>query len=702
MARKAAADQAEGHGRNDILGVVFFALSVIVLIALFTYDRKDLGINSVPANQDVHNWIGIIGARAAWSLFFVFGAAAYLLPIVLFFLSLGYLLSFLTYLQRRWLWSSVLVFAVMGLLDLYGEHLSELRQNLNAPSAGGIIGQVMNDVIFRHFGKVGATVVFLTVYTISLLYLTNFRLGLFIREVWEDRMAKREAAKLEFKDENIVAEEKELKKKAKELEKQAKKLRAEVENPDLAEPIAAILGADLQPVPEPTVRDLSVPQAKEAKLAKVKGKSANPFEAPVLEGEVITAREIAAASKDDVLGKTEKEPAARNGEETDGEIAALNAAAAPPKPKITARKPKPITVASAPIIGNYQLPGMHMLHMPDTSVKPTESKEELMANARLMQNTLAQFGIEVSLGDITKGPTITRYELHPAPGVRLEKISALTNNIAAALKAERINVLAPVPGKSSVGVEVPNLVKTKVIMRDLLESEEWQNTKARIPLALGKDVYGHPIIADLAEMPHLLIAGSTGSGKSVCINSIIASLLYKFGPDQLRFVMIDPKVVELQQYNALPHHVVPVVTDPKKVVLALRWVVNEMEKRYQIFAKVGVRNIKSFNERPKTPPPEEKEQPELPLTTKDANAEGFAVELDEEIVVPRDTDIVIPEKLSYVVVIIDELADLMLVAPADVEMAIARITQMARAAGIHCIVATQRPSVDVITGVIKA
>ncbi|MGZ8939350.1 MAG: DNA translocase FtsK 4TM domain-containing protein, partial [Limisphaerales bacterium] len=291
MARKAAADQAEGHGRNDILGVVFFALSVIVLIALFTYDRKDLGINSVPANQDVHNWIGIIGARAAWSLFFVFGAAAYLLPIVLFFLSLGYLLSFLTYLQRRWLWSSVLVFAVMGLLDLYGEHLSELRQNLNAPSAGGIIGQVMNDVIFRHFGKVGATVVFLTVYTISLLYLTNFRLGLFIREVWEDRMAKREAAKLEFKDENIVAEEKELKKKAKELEKQAKKLQAEVENPDLAEPIAAILGADLQPVPEPTVRDLSVPQAKEAKLAKVKGKSANPFEAPVLEGEVITARE---------------------------------------------------------------------------------------------------------------------------------------------------------------------------------------------------------------------------------------------------------------------------------------------------------------------------------------------------------------------------------------------------------------------------
>ncbi len=216
---------------------------------------------------------------------------------------------------------------------------------------------------------------------------------------------------------------------------------------------------------------------------------------------------------------------------------------------------------------------------------------------------------------------------------------------------------------------------------------------------------GHPIVADLSEMPHLLIAGSTGSGKSVCINDIITSLLYRFSPDQLRFVMIDPKVVELQQYNALPHLVVPVVTDPKKVLLALRWVVNEMEKRYKIFARVGVRNIKSFNERPKNKPLPQQEL-ELPLKAKkekvEPGAEGFAVEVDEEIVVPRDDEIVIPEKLSYIVVIIDELADLMLVAPADVEMAIARITQMARAAGIHCIVATQRPSVDVITGVIKA
>jgi S-DNA-T family DNA segregation ATPase FtsK/SpoIIIE len=419
---------------------------------------------------------------------------------------------------------------------------------------------------------------------------------------------------------------------------------------------------------------------------------------------------VAAATTAEILGKPPEPPvkepdaAAPVPEEAVGAPEAVVPVSAP-KPKPAPRKPKPIAVAATPRIGNYELPPLDFLQFPDMTAKPTESKEELMGNARLMQQTLAQFDIEVALGDITKGPTITRYELHPAPGVKLEKIVSLSNNIAAALKAERINILAPVPGKSSVGVEVPNAVKTKVIMRDLFESDEWRLSKARIPLALGKDVYGIPIVADLAEMPHLLIAGSTGSGKSVCINAIIASLLYKFPPDQLRFVMIDPKVVELQQYNTLPHLVVPVVTDPKKVILALRWVVNEMEKRYQIFARVGVRNIRSFNERPKNKPLPPSE-PELPLMSKkekvEAISDGFAVELDEEIVVPRDEEIVIPDHLSYIVVIIDELADLMLVAPADVEMAIARITQMARAAGIHCIVATQRPSVDVITGVIKA
>jgi len=362
------------------------------------------------------------------------------------------------------------------------------------------------------------------------------------------------------------------------------------------------------------------------------------------------------------------------------------------KPPVISQKPRPLTVASTPAIENYQLPPLDFLQHPDMTAKPAESKEELMANARLMQQTLAQFEIEVSLGDITKGPTITRYELHPAPGVRLEDIAGLSNNLAAALKAEHINILTPVPGKSSVGVEVPNPVKTKVIVRDLFESEEWRCSKAKIPITLGKDIYGHPLVADLSEMPHLLIAGSSGSGKSVFLDAIIASLLYRFSPDQLRFVMVDSNGIELQLYNALPHLVVPVVTDPKKVILALRWVVNEMEKRYQIFMRVGCRNIGSFNGRPKPVP----QEPEVPLISKrekvKPGAEGFAVEVDEAIVVPREEDIIIPEKLSYIVVIIDELDDLMLVAPADVEMAIARITQMARTTGIHLVLTTRQPS----------
>jgi len=701
-----------------VLGITLISAAVLLLVALYSYDSKDLSRTTTATNPSTVNWIGPAGAWVAYGFFFLFGGAAYLMPALLLLFGLSYLFQFMAYFHRRWVWAAVLLLCCMGGLDLYSEtgFLKRLHDNINA-TVGGWFGLNLNRVLFKHFGKVGATILFLTLYAISLLYLTNFQLGEWLRSLWPKPVAA---------GDGLTEEERSLERRARELEKQARRLQEQVERSGL--------GADLQPVPEPTVRDLSVPQAKPARPGgRPKAAPAPEPATPIgAEGEVIPAHEVAAATTEDVLGKS-LEPVGQVAPVPPGEPQLVEPAVAPaaveppaepatsekpteeaelvpppapaPRPRPAPRKPKPITVAATPMIGNYQLPPLDLLNQPDLTVRPTESKEELMANARLMQQTLAQFEIEVSLGDITKGPTITRYELHPAPGVKLERITALSNNIAAALKAERIHILAPVPGKSSVGVEVPNLIKTKVIMRDLLESEEWRTTKARIPLAMGKDVYGHPIVTDLTEMPHLLIAGSTGSGKSVCINALVTSLLYRFSPDQLRFVMIDPKVVELQQYNCLPHLVVPVVTDPKKVVLALRWVVSEMEKRYQIFARVGVRNIRSFNERPKHKPLPVIE-PELPLKARkekiEAGADGFAVEVNEEIVVPRDDDIVIPERLSYVVVIIDELADLMLVAPADVEMAIARITQMARAAGIHVIVATQRPSVDVITGIIKA
>jgi DNA segregation ATPase FtsK/SpoIIIE, S-DNA-T family len=704
MARKASANSESSRGFHDIIGVVLMCFAALLLAALLSYHPRDVSATAVPPSASVRNWIGPFGAWLAYYWFFWVGATAYLFPVLFFVVGLGCFLDAFAYLRRRWAWTLVLVFCCMGLLDLYRDYFDKLHRNLNV-EVGGILGRNLNQHFFGEcFGTAGATIIFLMLYFISLLFLTNFQLGEWIRRIWGRRVAA---------EGELPTNEEALEQRARDLQKQEKKLRDVVERSGL--------GPDMKPVPKPTVRDLSVPQAgKSGRASKPAQPELVTEPAPADEGEVIPAREIVAATTADILGKKPESADSKSGESAAKAPAAekTGAEAKPPEPEVVInglpvttskaklpRKPKPITVASTPMIGNYQLPPLDFLQHPDATVKPTESKEELMANARLMQQTLAQFDIEVSLGDITKGPTITRYELHPAPGVKLEKITALNNNLAAALKAERINILAPVPGKSSVGVEVPNPIKTTVIIRDLLESEEWRNSKARIPLALGKDVYGHPIIADLSEMPHLLIAGSTGSGKSVCINAIITSLLYRFSPDQLRFVMIDPKVVELQQYNALPHLVVPVVNDPKKVILALRWVVNEMEKRYQIFARVGVRNILSFNSRPKNKPLPPRE-PELPLLAKkekvEPGADGFAVEVDEEIVVPREEDIIIPERLSYIVVIIDELADLMLVAPADVEMAIARITQMARAAGIHCIVATQRPSVDVITGVIKA
>jgi S-DNA-T family DNA segregation ATPase FtsK/SpoIIIE len=742
--RKESERTPEHRGLNDIVGVVLLAVALLLFVAMTSFEKNDVPSNIQPPNKTTHNFIGPAGAYVAHFFFQAFGVAALVIPILCVLFSLGCFFNALHYLRRRWPWGLVLFLCCVGFLTQYNDVrlFANAALSRGVTSAGGVVGDWLKQLFGDNFGKPGATIIYLTIYAVSLLYLTNFKLGVWLRAMFD---------KPPVDEEKMSAEERALEKRARELEKQAKKLQEQVERskarpekPEKPEKndksSKAIepeeekipLGADLQPVPEPSVRDLSITAAKQVKGTKGKPSTLEPSKSiePADDVILIPAQELAAATSADILGKGKDAKGTKTAKEempampepvvtVDGEpaIAAANAPAeapsaetpsiAPPlvpKPRIAPKK-KPLAVASTPMIGNYQLPSLDLLNQPEPNLVPSETKEQLMERARLMQQTLAQFDIEVQLGDITKGPTITRYELHPAPGVKLEKISALSNNIAAALKAERIHILAPVPGKSSVGIEVPNLIKTKVIMRDLLESEEWKNTKARIPLALGKDVYGHPIIADLAEMPHMLIAGSTGSGKSVCINSIVASLLYKFSPDQLRFVMIDPKVVELQQYNALPHLVVPVVTDPKKVILALRWVVNEMEKRYQIFAKVGVRNVSSFNARQKDKPVP-KSEPELPLMAKkekiEANSEGFAVELDEQIVVPRDEDIVIPEKLSYIVVIIDELADLMLVAPADVEMAIARITQMARAAGIHCLVATQRPSVDVITGVIKA
>ena len=312
----------------------------------------------------------------------------------------------------------------------------------------------------------------------------------------------------------------------------------------------------------------------------------------------------------------------------------------------------------------YTYPKLDLLNNNAKSKMKNEDKQDLFDNANKLEDTLMSFGVEAKVLQVTKGPSVTRFEIQPSPGVKVSKIVNLQDDIALGLAASAVRMEAPIPGKSAIGIEVPNKKQTPVFLREVLDSKEFQESTKKISFALGKDITGACIVGDLSEMPHMLIAGATGSGKSVCINSLIVSLLYKYSPDEIKLLMIDPKVVELSIYNGIPHLLIPVVTEPKKAAGALNWAANEMDKRYELFTKYKVKNIKSYNQQVD---------------------KGF-----------------ISEKLPYIVLIVDELADLMMTCPNDVEDYICRLAQKARAAGIHLIIATQRPSVDVITGVIKA
>jgi S-DNA-T family DNA segregation ATPase FtsK/SpoIIIE len=348
-----------------------------------------------------------------------------------------------------------------------------------------------------------------------------------------------------------------------------------------------------------------------------------------------------------------------------------------PKPKPKA-EPTPV-IAPNPDAG-YQLPPISLLEEAVHSEGGDMTADTATAG-RVLEETLLEFDIEAKVTHVERGPVVTRYELLPAAGIRIERISALSNNLALAMKASSLRIQAPVPGKGVVGIEIPNSVAKKVFLREILEGDVWNSGKAALPLVLGKDVGGNDIVADLATMPHILIAGATGAGKTVCMNSVLAGLLMARRPDQMKLMLVDPKIVEFGAYNDLPHLVVPVITKPKKVSLGLRWAINEMEKRYKLFAKVGVRNIEAYNNREVA-------------TQEDMFVAGEGGEEQEQKGPPRT--------VPYIVIVIDELADLMLADGAEIENCVARLAQLSRAVGIHMILSTQRPSVNVITGTIKA
>lgn len=626
-------------GAREIWAVVLVGLALLLLLSLISYNPYDVGNAAASGSQPAKNYIGPIGAWIGFVTFSTFGLGAYVLMLVLATIGVMLLLG------KDVPWRGKIGAGLLLLLSsdclLHVVRLEPARKSLNLPSAGGFLGMFVGDFFQRLLGSVGTLIIFFVAYIVSLILLVNLRpsywVALSVSTAQDFWRRVRGAPKPDVRDElreqqrDLRVKEFQLDRDLARREREARKIAAEPEM------------ADRPPRPEPKIEDRTM-------VPPPTPKHDEQFEVP----------------------KKKERPAT------------------PAKPKVEKAEPTPVLASGEAAPGEqYVLPALDLLERPP-ALAQRNVIEDLKTNAEVLRATLDDFGITVELGDVTKGPTITRYELYPAPGVKIEKISSLSNNIALAMKAVSVRILAPVPGKGTVGIEVPNSTTTTVYLRDMLESDEWRTTKARIPLALGRDVAGNPIIGDLGDMPHLLVAGATGSGKTVSVNAMLASLLYRFTPSELRLVLIDPKVVEMQHFNVLPHLIVPVVTEAKKVPLALRWVINEMEKRFQIFAKAGVRNITAFNARskPKFAPKPEPEKPK--------EQEVLKIE------VPRDDELQIPDKLPYIIVVIDELADLMLVSPADVENAIARLAQLSRAVGIHMILATQRPSVDVLTGVIKA
>lgn len=619
--------QGPRYQPNWLAALICFVLSALLLVALVDYLPGQSGIaNTHPTTT---NLVGLWGANSVWVLYFTIGVSTWLLPVFLLWLLYVAVRNARRLAGTRLVAMVICITALSGLLAMF-ESITSSDYFPNG--LGGWLGSLVYQSGLRDtLGIFGAGLMFSTVYLFGLMFIFTKDIGAEFERYFATFHAWR-AARAATKAEQAAARQK-----AREEREKAKAVVAKT----------ALVTAPVGPTGN---KKMVIPLAKDEPIAKTAAVKLLEKTTPVNEPKTAPTEKISLhIVKPDELKK--------------------------------AKATVPLSTDA-----NYEFPPLGLLQ---DQVKPAaaNSEEEHRQNAENLLRILGEFGVEVTLGEIHVGPVITRYEVVPAPGVRVEKIAGLDKNIALGMRAQSVRILAPIPGKAAVGVEVPNQHPTPVGMREIIESEDWATAKAELPIALGKDVSGKPLISDLTKMPHLLIAGATGSGKSVCINSIVASILYSKSPKDVRLIMVDPKVVELKIFNSLPHMLIPVVTEAKKVPGALKWLLSEMEQRYQMFAKVNVRNILGFNSRKKGAKLDPAEEAQAKLAGVDPDT------IDE-------TDI--PERLPYIVAIIDELADLMMVAPAEIENSIARLAQLARAAGIHLIIATQRPSVNVITGVIKA
>jgi S-DNA-T family DNA segregation ATPase FtsK/SpoIIIE len=667
---------------------ICFLIGVLLVVALADYAPEQSRV--ITTNPTATNKVGVFGAEISyWSLHLV-GISAWLIPAFLLWMSYISIRNSKRLANTRILAMVLCIIALSSLAAMVDFTASDYF----TAKLGGVVGELIyTNLLKETVGGFGSGLLLGMIYCIGLMFILTKDIGAEFEKMgngFSEWRAKRAA---------LSAEKAALKRETKEAKNRQKHTpppvavgppptnKLSIASRNTNPPVGS--GGSNSPL-APAKNGTSTPTATNAStapIAEAKAGSASPIGT---ESTVKATPRSTATTRTGGVGTVSPF----------GDNAPLASASASPfattpgrlelnivKPEVT----KKATKAPVPQSDEkYLFPSLSLLK---DQVKPnaTSSEDEHRRNAENLLRILSEFGVEVSLGEIHVGPVITRYEVVPAPGVRVEKIAGLDKNIALGMRAQSVRILAPIPGKAAVGVEVPNQNSTPVGLREILESEDWVSAKAELPIALGKDVSGMPLVSDLTKMPHLLIAGATGSGKSVCINVIIASILYSKSPKDVRLLMVDPKIVELKIFNSLPHMLIPVVTEPKKVPGALKWLLAEMEQRYQIFAKVGVRNIAAFNSRKKTPAAKPEPAPtdtQTPLPNIDPAA--------------LDDTIDIPERLPYIVAIIDELADLMMVAPAEIETSVARLAQLARAAGIHLIIATQRPSVNVITGVIKA
>ncbi|MFZ4694646.1 MAG: DNA translocase FtsK 4TM domain-containing protein [Verrucomicrobiia bacterium] len=644
---------------RDLAGILAICGSILLACAMFTYDPRDVSLLHSPPTS--HNWVGVVGAWGAFGLYQFVGWSANLLPLILAYLGIATLWRGYR-LKEGAIWAAVFLLCMACMVQVLGwGGAGWMKLNNNFFGIGGLVGLYVGERVFWSLLKHGAIIIFglgsIVCAWLAIQVKPSEIFG-WIREgvdAWK-QLRRSETIRSGDAGESIGARIEDIEDRKKRLHEMEKEM------------AGRISGAPERPAP-------SSRRAADPKPSR--GERSEPE----------------STRKPSAVEEPPPSPPAPRVEPLPDPLPASRPV---PKPKV--RKPLPPQPTS---LGPYHLPPLELLKHTSEELFAADSKEMIAQRGALIIQTLKDFDIDAQMGDITQGATITRFEIIPAPGVRVERIVGLQNNLTLAMRADRVNILAPVAGRGTVGIEVGNASKSFVTVRELIESEEFRSSKARIPLALGKDVYGKTLIGDLAEMPHLLIAGSTGAGKSVCINAILTSLLYRFTPDDLRLLLVDPKVVELQIYNDLPHLIAPVVSDPKKVITVLKWALREMDRRYKIIARAGVRNIWAYNARPKP-----KKEP-VPLPPKEEGASGDpAPEAGNDgdpqgELFPKE-EIPMPEKLPYLVIIVDELADLMQTAPVEVEDAITRITQKARAAGIHIVVATQTPRAQVVTGTIKA